>query len=153
MSENTSEIIENLVIGRKQDGRARYSKQAKRDLVEACLRPNVSVARMALVNGLNANLLRKWIMQYQTQEAFPIGGDQSALSSAVTLVPVAALNEAQQFKSGDTIRNEGRTVAQSAIEIVLGEAVVLLRGDVDSQRLRTVLDCLERRVPRDRGEN
>jgi len=39
--------------------------QAKRILVEACLKPGVSVSRMALVNGLNAKLLGKWITQYQ----------------------------------------------------------------------------------------
>jgi transposase len=33
-------------------------------LVEACLRPGVSVARKAQENGINANLLRKWIGQY-----------------------------------------------------------------------------------------
>jgi transposase-like protein len=30
-------------------------------LIEAALRPGVSVARMAQEHGINANLLRKWI--------------------------------------------------------------------------------------------
>ena len=52
------------VIGRTQSGRCRYDKVRKRALVEACLRPGVSVARQALENGINANLLRKWIARY-----------------------------------------------------------------------------------------
>ncbi|MGZ8219137.1 transposase [Methylomagnum sp.] len=39
----------------------RYDPEAKRELVEACLRPGVSVARVALAHGANANLLRKWM--------------------------------------------------------------------------------------------
>jgi transposase len=30
-------------------------------MIEACLRPGVSVARVALKHGINANLLRTWI--------------------------------------------------------------------------------------------
>jgi transposase len=64
MTENDSESVRPLVVGSKRDGRRRYDKQAKRELVKACLEPGVSVARMALEHGLNANLLRKWITQY-----------------------------------------------------------------------------------------
>ena len=150
MSEHTSEIIPNLVVGHKQDGRARYSKQAKRTLVEACLKPGVSVSRMALVNGLNANLLRKWITQYQELVDTPITAVAPTQTGAVTLVPVAQLNEAEQIESRETRRDQDSTVAQSSIEIVLGDAVVKLQGDVDSRRLRTVLDCLAARPTRDR---
>lgn len=150
MSDNASEIIPNLVVGHKQDGRARYSKQAKLTLVEACLKPGVSVSRMALVNGLNANLLRKWITQYQDLVDTPITAAPPTQSVAVTLVPVTQLNEAEQIESRETGRDQGSTVAQSSIEIVLGDAVIKLQGDVDSRRLRTVLDCLAVRSMRDR---
>ena len=68
MTENRSEIIAGLVVGRKRDGRCVYSRQAKHELVEACLRPGVSVARIALTYGVNANLLRKWITRYRGQQ-------------------------------------------------------------------------------------
>lgn len=61
MQENDSEL---RVIGRNKGGRCRYDKASKRALVEACLRPGVSIAGMALKAGVNANLLRKWIGQY-----------------------------------------------------------------------------------------
>ncbi len=52
-------------MGHWSNGRCRYDPEAKRELVEACLQPGVSVARMALEHGINANLLRKWINQYR----------------------------------------------------------------------------------------
>jgi len=51
------------------DGKRRYSRQAKRRLVEACLQPGVSVAGLALKAGVNANLLRRWIKLYQQRRA------------------------------------------------------------------------------------
>jgi transposase len=60
MTDITSELKARLVVGRKQDGRCVYDPKAKRELIEACMAPGVSVARLALDNGLNANLLRTW---------------------------------------------------------------------------------------------
>ena len=67
MTEQIVELKQRLVVGRKRDGRNCYDPQAKRELIEACLRPGVSVAKLALVHGINANLLRKWISKYQRQ--------------------------------------------------------------------------------------
>jgi transposase len=52
------------VIRSDRDGRKQYDKASKRALIEDCLRPGVSVARKAQENGINANLLRKWITRY-----------------------------------------------------------------------------------------
>lgn len=150
MSENASERIANLVIGHKRDGRARYDKQAKRMLVEACLKPGVSVSRMALVNGLNANLLRKWITQYQAPADMSVTAALPAPTDAAALIPVVQINGAVPIESSESGRDQDSTVAPSSIEIVLGDAVVKLQGDVDSRRLRTVLDCLAVRPMRDR---
>ena len=43
--------------------RGRYSNEFKQDLVAACSVPGVSVASIALANGINANLLRRWVSQ------------------------------------------------------------------------------------------
>ncbi len=61
---NKSELSRALVVGHRSNGRCRYDPEAKRELVEVCLQPGVSVARTALEHGVNANLLRKWINQY-----------------------------------------------------------------------------------------
>lgn len=53
-----------LVIRRVfRNGRRRYDSSSKARLVAECLLPGVSVSRVALDNGINANLLRKWIKE------------------------------------------------------------------------------------------
>ena len=61
---NNSEI-RLLVTGTRRDGRRCYDLQSKRALARACLQPGVSLAGMALEHGVNANLLRKWVVSYQ----------------------------------------------------------------------------------------
>ncbi len=61
MTEIGKELKAGLVVGRKIDGRCVYDAQVKRQVVQACMRPGVSVARVALQVGVNANLLRRWI--------------------------------------------------------------------------------------------
>lgn len=47
------------LVGR--DGRRRYEPASRDQLVAACLEPGVSVSRLALAHGVNANLVRKWM--------------------------------------------------------------------------------------------
>lgn len=42
---------------------ARYSDDFKRQVVAACFEPGVSKAAIALANGLNANMLRRWVVE------------------------------------------------------------------------------------------
>jgi len=41
--------------------RRRHSPEFRAAVIEACRQPGVSIAAVALANGLNANLLRKWV--------------------------------------------------------------------------------------------
>jgi len=43
----------------------------KRRLIQACLQPGVSISGMALKAGINANQLRKWILQSRKQASLP----------------------------------------------------------------------------------
>lgn len=54
--------------------RRRHSAQFKAQVVEACQQPGVSVAAVALANGLNANYLRRWVKEHREQAA----GDEVA---------------------------------------------------------------------------
>ena len=58
MTEQMTELKQRLVVSRKQDGRCCYDPQAKRELIEACFLSGISVAKLALAHGINANLLR-----------------------------------------------------------------------------------------------
>ncbi len=43
--------------------RGRYTNDFKRQLIEACAAPGVSTASITLANGINANLLRRWVAE------------------------------------------------------------------------------------------
>ncbi len=55
------ELAERLVVKRSANGRCTYDEEAKRELVEACLQPGASIAKLARDYGVNANLLHTWI--------------------------------------------------------------------------------------------
>lgn len=131
MSERLRPVIADLVVGRKRNGRCVYSRKAKRALVEAALLPGVSVARLALDHAVNANLLRKWILAYQAEQTASLPGPEHP----VALLPVIATEPPVATPSPDAL-----------IEIALGDATVRVRGAVDAQQLRTVIDCLARRT-------
>ena len=49
--------------------RRRHSAEFKAAVIEACNQPGVSIAAVALANGLNANLLRKWVQRAEVSES------------------------------------------------------------------------------------
>jgi len=89
MMENMSRLSRTLVVGHRSNGRCRYDPEAKRELVEACLRPGVSVARMALEHGINANLLRKWINQYREHSSSVPPSTPATLSAFAPVLSMA----------------------------------------------------------------
>jgi len=48
------------LMGRRR--RRRHSADFKAAVVNECMRPGVSIAAVALAHSLNANMLRKWLM-------------------------------------------------------------------------------------------
>lgn len=73
------------IIGIDRGGKRRYDPQAKRALVQACLEPGISLAGLALAHGVNANLLRKWVVKHQRH--LPRKADVTAPGASV-FVPV-----------------------------------------------------------------
>ena len=54
-----------LIKAPMRRSRRRYTEEFKKQATEACLIPRVSIASVALANGLNANLLRRWVTERQ----------------------------------------------------------------------------------------
>ncbi len=46
----------------------RYSDELRVRLIEACRKPGTPTAAAALANGLNANLLRRWVTQASARQ-------------------------------------------------------------------------------------
>jgi transposase len=165
MKMKPAEVIvsrEHLVIRKKRDGRCVYSREGKRALVAACLRPGVSVAGIALLHGVNANVLRKWITHHhQWQDktdsvhtAHAI--DSSNPSSPVNITPPALRSTPSNLPallpvqitpttdrpSAPPAAPVSATNAGSPMVIELYGARVLIDGEVNRGALMRVLDCL-----------
>jgi len=72
-----------LVVGRR---RRRHSEEFKAEAVQACARPGVSMAAVALSYGINANLLRRWVVTHRSAQPVVT---MPASASQPTFVPLA----------------------------------------------------------------
>lgn len=84
---NTSD---NGIVRRR---RRTHSAEFKAKVVSACRQPGVSIAAVALANGLNANLLRRWVVaEEQTQPVRPMQTAHAALPRSTvenrTFIPI-----------------------------------------------------------------
>ena len=73
----------------------RHAPEFKARVIAACLQPGVSIAAVALANGLNANFLRSWVKAHRDQQRSDIAigverdpGGVPAKRPAPSLVPV-----------------------------------------------------------------
>ena len=94
------------LVGR--DGRRWYDPASKARLVAACLEGGVSVSRLALEHGINANLLKKWI-----KAAEETGTVQS--SSTPAFVPFLAVDRGGSVR----LNSSGRFVRWISASIML----------------------------------
>ena len=129
MNERTSiDLVPNLVRSHRRNGRSVYDREAKRELVRRCLQPGVSLAATALAHGLNANLLRRWVVQ-QT-------GRARRAAQQADLVPVTTA----------VVRRTAPTAGEWELELLFAGSTIRLRGRIEAETLRTVLDCLAARA-------
>lgn len=91
MSEWVLKLAERLIVGRKRDGRCVYDEQAKQELILACGRPGVSMAKLARNCGINANLLSTWVRKHERKAlAAPAVVDADSVSPAFVPVHIEA---------------------------------------------------------------
>jgi len=57
------------LMGRRR--RRRHSAEFKAGVIRECLRPGVSIAAVALAHSLNANMLRKWVIDAEHKGVMP----------------------------------------------------------------------------------
>jgi transposase len=113
MTEHSNDLKSRLVTGFERDGRRRrFDPQAKRELVQACMQPGVSVARMALDHAVNANLLRKWIRDYE-RERNGAAASKAIESQAPAFVPVVQIGEIEASVTDVRGRPTRMGIAQS----------------------------------------
>ena len=78
---NTSAFVESP--GRRTH--RRHGAEFKAQVVLACRQPGVSIAAVALANGLNANMLRRWVLEAERVGPMAASG-QGAVAMSATAV-------------------------------------------------------------------
>lgn len=106
--------------------------------MEAC-EPGVSVAKLALRYGLNANMVFKWRRQYRAGQ-FGTHDDAKVVGTQPLFLPVIT----------GPVAGKPRAMKATAptlgyIEIIRGQTSVRVCGDVTASALHLVLDCLAAR--------
>jgi len=128
-----------IAVAPRNGRRRRFPHFFKRELVEQTLRANVSIASVALANGLNTNLLARWRRDYLTAQSsgqapalIPVHVVQSqpVPSSAPTQLTVTANDGEIEVRRNDTTVIIRGAPSQAALGMVLRE---LLEGAPGSQ--------------------
>ena len=120
-------IIDNDQVTSKRR-RREHSPELKRQLVERALKPGASVAAIALEAGINVNLLFTWRREYR--------------DTTTTAAPVALLPVNVEEPGTSTVQAAPPRSPSGSIEIDIGRARVRLRGVVDDDNVRCVLQTL-----------
>ncbi|ABM37826.1 IS66-like element accessory protein TnpA [Polaromonas naphthalenivorans] len=138
MTEMNAELLARLVVGRKRDGRCNYDPLAKQALIDECLKPGVSVARTAMLYGINANLLRAWI----AKSGQPNHGKARAVS--VKALESAAFVAVQVTERAAPTTASAPALAPAALclHVRLPNGVALDVGQVPLEAMAPVLQLL-----------
>lgn len=129
--------VDTIEMERAESGVARrrvkrkHSAEFKARVVDACHVRGASVAGVALAHGVNANLVRKWIIN-RRRDLVPTG--------APGLLPVRIMTGTAS-KVTTSKRSDGVPRGE-AIEIDLAGARIRVRADFDSAALREVVRVL-----------
>ncbi len=133
-----------LVVGEParitRNGRRYFSKAHREAVIAKCLQPGASLAAVALANGFNANLVRKWVRQRQARNA--------TANAAMKLLPVTIQAEQTRIvPQRTTVRRGGARMRHAecgSMRLRVGSVELVLHGMVDREQLLLVLDVLLR---------
>ena len=130
MADGKPRRLGDMVVKHLRDGRRRFDAQAKRELIEACLQPGVSVAGLALAHGVNANLLRKWISRHERGPGQRRSRPAVVAKAPAAFIPVVASGVAERIEC------RLRATLRNGVEVDFGTA--------GSDELPTLLQLLDR---------
>ena len=112
------------------NGRRYFSRAHREAVIAKCLSPGASLAAVALANGFNANLVRRWVREHQARQV-TTQTDAKLLPVSVELARMHAVSP-------------GQSAACGSIEIRIGRIELLVHGLVDHEQLSVVLNTLLR---------
>jgi len=139
MESNERYRVEGLVVGRRRDGKYRYSEWAKQALIALCQQPGASVSAIAVANGINPNVVRRWLSLAQVERA-----SQNGQSPALLPVMLAgqAVAEAETQASTLATRSTTTTMRTSPLTVEFciecATATVRFSAPLDAETLKVI---------------
>ena len=117
-------------------GRPNYPVEFKRRLAAAACEAGVSVSKLSMANGVNANMVFKWRREYRAGllEHMPEAG--------TTLLPVVLADTPLMVAPAVTTQASSPAAKLSTVEIIFAGAVVRVHEGVDAALLRTIFQSL-----------
>ena len=149
MNEQRGGLQSRLVVDRKRDGRRKYDEDAKRELIQACLKPGVSIARTAMEHDVNPNLVRTWISKYQREQAAGeiVSSVTGPSREARVELPAASVPEESAFMQVVTSAvapTPTKLAAAFSLNVHLPNGVSLELGQANFDELAAVVQMLGR---------
>jgi len=116
------------------NGRRHYDPAGKARLVEACLESGVSVARLALEHGVNANQLRRWVMKRGQRSAGRLPDP-----SAFVRVETSSVGAARQ--AGEVAGDAAGLMSSARLQTSMPNGVSLTLERCDVQLPAVMIDA------------
>jgi transposase len=111
-------------------------------LVEACLAPGISVARLALEHGVNANQLRKWVGKYQQRQSTNGQLSTGQLPDPSAFVRVETSPAPAVRHTGGIASPPAGLVPSARLQALMPNGVSLTLEGCDAQLLVVMIDAL-----------
>jgi transposase len=107
--------------------RRRYSAEFKAEAVAACQQPGVSMAGVALARGLNANLLRRWVVEAEQTGSAPVRAHRASVESSSGFVPIPLMSSPAEPAIRIELRSSSGVVIVQWPVSAASECAALLR--------------------------
>ena len=123
-------------------GWRRHSEEFKSRVIELARQGPGSVAAVALANGLNANMLRRWVREAEQADAAPGASRAQAISNPAAFVPVVVAQRSNPSTGTAEPREPTSPSALVTVEIRRGASTVSVSLPMDARSaawLREVL--------------
>lgn len=117
-------------------GRPNYPVEFKRRLAAAACEAGVSVSKLSMANGVNANMVFKWRREYRE------GLFDNMPDASTTLLPVVLAHTPVMAAPAAVAREPSPSAKLSMVEIIFADAVVRVHQGVDAALLRTIFQSL-----------
>lgn len=123
----------NMTAGRRK-GCTNYSPEFKKQLAAASCEPGISISKLALENGINANLLFKWRQQWREGKLL-LPSSESPQLLPVTL-DTAAVPQEPHAKAPE--------ILSISCEVTFRHGTLRLNGSVSEKLLTLLIQELKR---------